>query len=122
MSGHIAVVPVSSADAHALAAVEYAAARASQVVALHLRTRSNLGVEAEWRMSGSALPLVIVDVPNGDQTAALRRALAVLERTEQPDRITLVVPWGDEPLEVAPRRDGRGVLVVEQAPSATRLE
>lgn len=112
--GHIAVVPVSSVDTHAQAALEYAAARAPQVVALHLRTHANHTFEAEWQSRLAALPLVIVDVPNGDRTAALERALTILQRAEQPDRITLVVPWGD----ASPELDGHDSLVVERAPSA----
>ena len=87
---HIAVVPVSSVDHSTTDALAYARQVASEVIAVS----TDRHMERLWRENGPTLPLIIVEAADGDRTAAIHRAVAVLERTEQPAQVTLVVPLG----------------------------
>ena len=92
---HVAVVPVAAVDDQTNHALTYATTLAPQVLAVHIRTlkgRQAQGIEDAWERSGASLPLLIVDASSVSSANAFRRALDVLMRTEQLDRITVVVP------------------------------
>jgi hypothetical protein len=94
VSRHVAVVPVSVVDAHTAGALEYARSLTPHVLAVHFRGSGGVAdIQEQWTARALLQPLVIVDVPDGDRTAAMRRALTVLRRTEQPEQITVVLPW-----------------------------
>jgi hypothetical protein len=121
VSRHVAVVPVSVVDAHTAGAVEYASSLAPRVMAVHFRASSAVtDIEEQWTASALQQPLVIVDAPDGDRTAAMRRALIVLRRTEQTEQITVVIPWqpSGEALRLEDLVDLSGVRV-QRAPAAT---
>lgn len=93
MSCQVAVVLLSVLNEHTARALQFAESLAPQVIALHLRGAEISDVERDWCMGTARLPLVIVDAPDGDRASGLRRALAVLRRTQHADLITVVVPW-----------------------------
>jgi hypothetical protein len=91
---HVAVVAVGAVDAHTAGALEYASSLAPRVIALHVCASAvDTAFEQQWADRELQLPLVVLAAPDGDHTGAMRRALAVLRRTEQPDQITVVIPW-----------------------------
>ena len=123
MSSHVAVVPLSVLDEHTARALEFAESLAPQVIALHLRGAQFSDVERDWSVASRGLPLVIVDALDGDRASGLRRALAVLQRTEHADLITVVVPWqptgayGDE-LRLQDLASGNQTsVIVQHAPA-----
>jgi hypothetical protein len=126
---HLAVVPVSELDAHTAWALLYAGSLAPEVIAMHVRVagpRGGAELERLWRTSGRGVPLVVVDAPAGGRAAALRQALAILQRTEQADRISVVVPWHPDPAghelgldDLAGSPAGRSDLVIHHAPAAS---
>jgi hypothetical protein len=88
----VAVVPVSALDSDTSEALEYAATLSPRVVAIHLRTVAADALEREWSARGERSPLVVVDVSGNDSARAFRRVLDVLERSQQLNQITVVLP------------------------------
>ena len=89
---HLAVVPVSALDSPTNDALAYAATLAPRVIAIHLRTVAAETLEREWSSKGERSPLVVVDVSGPDSARAFRRVLDVLERSQQLQQITVVLP------------------------------
>jgi hypothetical protein len=112
-------------DAHTRGALQYAESLTPEVIAVHVRTAGS-DIERLWRAGGQAVPLIVVEASDGSRASALRQTLAVLQRTEQPGQIALVIPW--QPDQAA---DGLGLddlaessaagaaLVIHRAPAAS---
>jgi hypothetical protein len=117
VSRHLAVVPISEMDVHTSGALRFAESLASEVIAVHVRMAGS-DVERRWRSGEQDVPLLVIDASNGSRANALRQALTVLQRAEQPGQISLVIPWCRDQDANELGLDELDNLVVHHAPAA----